>query len=590
MSGKVEKKKPRKAITLETKLNILRRFEAGERPVNIAKALGLAESTVKTIRDRDGSKIKEIAAAASVSDAKKITRARDFLLVKMESLLSIWIEKQNHDQVPLTKSIIQEKAKKLYEDIEKKSCSNNLEHGIADERQPKFLASQGWFERFKARYNLHNVKLKGEAASADSVAAAKFPDVLKAIIHSEGLTSQQVFNVDETGLFWKRLPSRTYISKAENSVPGRKPIKNRLTLLLGGNAEGDFKFKPFLIHTAENPRAMKGVNKKNLPVHWRSNKKAWMTSEMFKNWICECAIPEIKSYCSKENLDFKALIIVDNAPSHPIYIDDLSDNLKFLFMPPNTTSLIQPMDQGVISVFKSYYLRRTFKQLIIAIDDSEKNSTTIPEFWKTFNVLDAINNISESWNEVTPSCMNGVWRKIWPECVHKNLDSSHIADLVDTSAVCTEIVNLAKENEFEGMDEDGVKEIITAQNEDISNSDLIDLDIELAYKENPTENLIETPEPKILTSKQISKAMALLDEAASIFIQNDPDEERSSKVARSLTDCVSSYKEIYLQQKKKTFQQTLEKYLQPLASTSTHPTTAASSDTESPITLDSDSS
>ena len=92
------------------------------------------------------------------------------------------------------------------------------------------------------------------------------------------------------------------------------------------------------------------------------------------------------------------------------------------------------------------------------------------------------------------------------------------------------------------MNEDGVKELISTQNEDMSNNDFIDLDIELAYKDKPIEGLIETPESKTLTSKQISQAMSLLDEAAFIFTQNDPDEERSSKVVRSLTDCVSCHK------------------------------------------------
>ena len=138
------------------------------------------------------------------------------------------------------------------------------------------------------------------------------------------------------------------------------------------------------------------------------------------------------------------------------------------------------------------------------------------------------------------------------------------------------------------MNEDGVKELISTQNEDMSNNDFIDLDIELAYKDKPIEGLIETPESKTLTSKQISQAMSLLDEAAFIFTQNDPDEERSSKVVRSLTDCVSCYKEMYLDRKKKKgIRQSLTKYLLPAASTSTHPTTSY---TKSPITLDSDSS
>ena len=71
MSGKVVKKKLRKVITLETKLNILQRFKDGDRAVDISRALGLAQSTVKIIKYHDSSKIKEVAKSAKVSDAKK---------------------------------------------------------------------------------------------------------------------------------------------------------------------------------------------------------------------------------------------------------------------------------------------------------------------------------------------------------------------------------------------------------------------------------------------------------------------------------------------------------------------------------------
>ena len=65
------------------------------------------------------------------------------------------------------------------------------------------------------------------------------------LIGEGGHDPQQVFNVEETGLFWKRLPTRTYISKTEKRASGFKASKDRVTLLLGGNANGDFKFKPF---------------------------------------------------------------------------------------------------------------------------------------------------------------------------------------------------------------------------------------------------------------------------------------------------------------------------------------------------------
>ena len=49
-------------------------------------------------------------------------------------------------------------------------------------------------------------------------------------------TSQPVFDVDETGQFWKRTSARTYISKEEKCAPGFKAAKDHMTLLLGGNA------------------------------------------------------------------------------------------------------------------------------------------------------------------------------------------------------------------------------------------------------------------------------------------------------------------------------------------------------------------
>ena len=41
-----------------------------------------------------------------------------------------------------------------------------------------FNASHGWFHPFKARANFHNVKVSGEAASADRVAVQELPETL----------------------------------------------------------------------------------------------------------------------------------------------------------------------------------------------------------------------------------------------------------------------------------------------------------------------------------------------------------------------------------------------------------------------------
>ncbi|XP_015363874.1 PREDICTED: tigger transposable element-derived protein 1-like [Diuraphis noxia] len=103
--------------------------------------------------------------------------------------------------------------------------------------------------------------------------------------------------------------------------------------------------KPLVIGKSKKPRCFKNMDISSLPVIWKFNKKAWMTTEIMEQWL-----RYFNADMRSQNRN--VLIFLDNAACHPKI--ELS-NTKILMLPPNTTSITQPMDQGVIYTFKSYY-------------------------------------------------------------------------------------------------------------------------------------------------------------------------------------------------------------------------------------------
>ena len=61
-----------------------------------------------------------------------------------------------------------------------------------------------------------------------SEAVATFPSEVKNLIEEDGKdTIQSKSSYDETGLFWKKMPNRSYIRNSAKKVPGYKTWKDR---------------------------------------------------------------------------------------------------------------------------------------------------------------------------------------------------------------------------------------------------------------------------------------------------------------------------------------------------------------------------
>ena len=196
---------------------------------------------------------------------------------------------------------------------------------------------------------------------------------------------RDIFNADESGLFYKALPYKSLHLKSEKCLGG-KHNKVRLTGMAAANAEGG-KLPMFVIGKSVKPRCFTGMI--NLPCRYRAQKKSWMDSSLFEEWVRE----QERKF---ERQGRKIALIVDNCPAHP-QISNLKA-IHLVFLPPNSTSNTQPMDQGVIRATKAYYRQGCVKKFIDAID----NKKPLPNL----SILDAMAILTEAWGRVPGTIRN----------------------------------------------------------------------------------------------------------------------------------------------------------------------------------------
>lgn len=212
---------------------------------------------------------------------------------------------------------------------------------------------------------------------------------------------KDIFNADETGLFYRALPTKSLAFKCSNSH-GSKKVKHRITIMFCASALGE-KEQPLIINTALRPRCFKNVDMSKINVHWYANKKAWMTGSIFTEWI-EIFNEEMK----KEKR--KVLLLLDNAPCHPKNLK--FSNVNVLFLPANTSSTSQPLDQGIIQSFKLMYRRRIITTLLAHMESAQN----LDELIKKISLADVVEYVKEAWNSVAETTIQKCFKKCGVNC------------------------------------------------------------------------------------------------------------------------------------------------------------------------------
>jgi hypothetical protein len=221
---------------------------------------------------------------------------------------------------------------------------------------PVPLFSDGWLTRFKKRHSIRYHTFHGEAASVP----ASIHNEMKPIkVICDQYQPDDIYNMDETGLFWRRMPNG---GLSTDGHAGQKRDKTRITIAMATNATGLDRMPLWLIGTAKTPRALRGVNLRSIGCIWRWNNKAWMRHGIMGEWL--------RSFYRHIGKQRRVLLLLDNFSAHLLAVDEAPppSNIKVVFFPANATSVYQPLDQGIIQNLKHHYRKKWMLWMIGMLD------------------------------------------------------------------------------------------------------------------------------------------------------------------------------------------------------------------------------
>ena len=134
-----------------------------------------------------------------------------------------------------------------------------------------------------------------------------------------------------------------------------------------------------------------------MAVDWYASKNAWMTGEIHNRIM------------AKFNNQMRAagrhvLYVCDNVSSHQ---NKEYSNIKFLMLPPNSTLVIQPLDQGIIMSVKRRYKKKLAERYLVSVEKNKDANALL----KQLDIVAATNMVHNAWKETPSSIIQNCFRK-----------------------------------------------------------------------------------------------------------------------------------------------------------------------------------
>lgn len=228
---------------------------------------------------------------------------------------------------------------------------------------------------------------------------------------------ENIFNMDETGLLYRALPTRTYVSRSEGdrqNIRGTKALKakDRATLVLCTNVTGTCKIEPLLVGSSKQPHCFRDTP---CPIPYTCQSNAWVDRTVYRFWWSNVFLPEVRRFTSDP-----VALLMDNCAGHDPNCIDPTGQVDVYFFPPNVTSVYQPLDQGIIASVKAVYKREMVGRLVEAygkydelqeVASRAKKGRKGLQFGCPATILDAAQIIQKSWKNLSLDTIVRCWKR-----------------------------------------------------------------------------------------------------------------------------------------------------------------------------------
>ena len=416
-------------LTMEQKVEILRFKESNKDKSNVWIAEYFSQKFKSTISRRSISNYatNEKLIMENYKTNPEFKQSRPLVFKNIDDKVNTFCDKIESEGGFLTDEVILKRAEKYAAELK------NLD----------FKASRGWLDRFKRRNSMKQRNFHGETYSKDPVNFSDYLSEIKILVNQYG--ESNVFNMDETGLFYKIIPSK---SICKNSRKGYKNFKDRVSIMLCSNMDGSEKLKPLIIGKSKKPRCFASFKMLD-SITYCNSKKAWMTSSIYTDWLMNWN----RRLKSKNR---KILLILDNCPAHKC-IEVLS-NIEIKFLPKNSTGNLQPMDLGIIRSFKSKFEKLKLEKII----DSVIRGNNVYKCYNSIDLKDVIIFTDMAWSEMSKNTIANCFKHFVEDKGDINLTTSDISQ--NTKFIESYITKL---DIFDGISVDDYLDVSYTENDEI---------------------------------------------------------------------------------------------------------------------------